>query len=187
MKLRLMALVCALAILPMARAQKNPDVGNVTMDPKKPMVDDLTASPIHTRLVKALQDTRLAATLSSGGPYTVFAPTDDAFNKRGDTALSTLKTGGNATMTRVLQYHVVRGKMTAKQLGKLVKHGKGTGVVKTMEGGTITVKKAGRIFILTDESGRTAVITTPDVKTKNGYFHVIDAVLLPNASGAQQR
>ena len=160
-----------------AAAQKDPDVGNVTMNPKKTLMENIALSPIHQKLEDNLNTTTIAATLSgTGGPYTVFAPTDDAFNKPAEAALAK---ADNAALTRVLQYHVVQGKLTSKKLGKLTKKGK-TATLKTLEGDNVTIRKSGNIYILTDAKGGTAVITTPDVKTRNGYFHVIDAVLLPS-------
>ncbi len=164
-----------------ATAQKDPDVGNVTMNPKKTLVGDLALSPIHKRLLDALKQTGMADTLGGSGPYTVFAPTDDAFAKLGASALTTLlQPESKARLTALLQYHVVAGKLTSGKLGKMVKKGKGAATLQTLQGGALTVKKSGSIYILTDAKGGTAVITTPDVQAKNGYFHVIDTVLMPN-------
>jgi uncharacterized surface protein with fasciclin (FAS1) repeats len=165
-------LLAGLLLMPCmsAFAQKDPDVGNITMDPKKTLTQDVEASPIHKRFADALNSSGVGATLNSGGPYTVFAPTDDAFNKLHP---STAPDGEQ------LKYHVVNGKLNARKLGKMVKKGKGSASLQTLDGGTLKLERRGTILTLTDAAGNTAYITTADVKEKSGYFHVIDAVLTP--------
>jgi uncharacterized surface protein with fasciclin (FAS1) repeats len=164
-----------------AVAQKDPDVGGAPMYANKTIVENAVNSPIHKTLVAAVKAAGLVDTLNSAGPFTVFAPTDDAFAKLPAGTVDTLvKPENKATLTKILTYHVVPGKISSKALAKMIKKGGGTATLKTVSGGTLTVKMSGSIIMLTDEKGGRATITTADVFQKNGVIHVIDTVLMPN-------
>lgn len=164
-----------------AVAQKDPDVGGAAMFPSKTIVENAVNSPIHKTLVAAVKAAGLVDTLNGTGPFTVFAPTDDAFAKLPAGTVDTLVQPENkATLTKILTYHVVAGKISSKQLAKMIKKGGGTATLTTVEGGKLTAKMAGSIITLTDEKGGTATITTADVFQKNGVIHVIDTVLMPS-------
>lgn len=164
-----------------ATAQKDPDVGAVAMSNKKLLLDNLARSPIHTRLTDAIVAAGLTGALNGTGPFTVFAPTDDAFAKLPTGTLTNLlKPENKDALARLVSYHVVPGKWTTKKLGKRLKRGKGSATLTTLAGGTLLVKREGTIVTLTDAKGSSAVVTTADVYGKNGDMHVIDTVLMPN-------
>jgi uncharacterized surface protein with fasciclin (FAS1) repeats len=164
-----------------AVAQKDPDVGGAAMYPSKTIVANAVNSPIHKTLVAAVKAAGLVDTLNSKGPFTVFAPTDDAFAKLPAGTVDTLvKPENKATLVKILTYHVVAGKISSKDLAKMIKKGHGMATMKTVEGGTLTAKMSGNIIMLTDEKGGSAAITTADVFQSNGVIHVIDTVLMPN-------
>jgi uncharacterized surface protein with fasciclin (FAS1) repeats len=123
----------------------------------------------------------LVDTLEGPGPFTVFAPTDDAFAKLpAGTVDNLVKPENKATLTKILTYHVIAGKITSKELKKLIKKGNGTYSAKTLEGGSLTFTMDGSGIKITDEKGGTAMITTADVIQSNGVIHVIDSVLMPS-------
>lgn len=164
-----------------AVAQKDPDVGGAPMFASKNIVENAAASPIHKTLVAAVKAAGLVETLSSPGPFTVFAPTDDAFNKLPAGTVDTLvKPESKDQLTKILTYHVVKGKISSKQLVKDIKKGGGTASLTTVEGGTLKASLSGSNVVLTDEKGGTATVTTADVFQSNGVIHVIDTVLMPN-------
>ena len=164
-----------------AAAQKDPDVGGAPMYANKTIVENAMNSPIHKTLVTAVKAAGLVDTLNSAGPFTVFAPTDDAFAKLPAGTVNTLvKPENKATLTKILTYHVVPGKISSKALAKMIKKGGGTASLKTVSSGTLIAKMSGSIIMLTDEKGGMATITTADVFQKNGVIHVIDTVLMPN-------
>ena len=172
----------ALAITSMtAVAQKDPDVGGAPMYANKNIIQNAVNSPIHKTLVAAVKAAGLVDTLSGPGPFTVFAPTDDAFAKLPAGTVDTLVQPENkATLTKILTYHVVAGDITSKDLKKWIKKGHGSYVATTVEGGKLTfTEDMGKIKI-TDEKGGSAYITTADVKQSNGEIHVIDSVLMPS-------
>ena len=163
-------------------AQTDPTVGGAAMYPTKNIVENAVASPIHTTLVAAVKAAGLVDTLSSKGPFTVFAPTDDAFKKLPDGTVDTLvKPENKDTLVKILTYHVVPGKIDSKKLMADIKKGHGTASLKTVQGEqlTFTMPTPGAILI-TDAKGGTANITTADVYQSNGVVHVIDTVLMPN-------
>jgi uncharacterized surface protein with fasciclin (FAS1) repeats len=166
-----------------ANAQKaDPTVGGAAMSPTKTIVENAVNSPIHTTLVAALKAAGLVETLNSKGPFTVFAPTNDAFAKLPEGTVDTLlKPENKATLVKILTYHVVPGKITSKQLVRDIKKGHGKAELKTVQGDELTFSEPtpGTITI-TDEKGGTATVTTADVIQSNGVIHVIDAVLMPN-------
>jgi uncharacterized surface protein with fasciclin (FAS1) repeats len=184
MKKSLLTLMaCAtLAITSMsASAQKDPMVGGAEMFPSKTIVANAVNSPIHKTLVAAVKAAGLVDTLNGPGPFTVFAPTDDAFAKLPAGTVDTLVMPENkATLTKILTYHVVSGKISSKDLKSWIKKGHGTYMATTVEGGKLTfTEDMGKIKI-TDEKGGTAWITTADVFQSNGVIHVIDTVLMPS-------
>jgi len=132
--------------------------------------------------VAAVQAAGLVDTLNSPGPFTVFAPTDDAFGKLPAGTVDTLvQPESKATLVKILTYHVVSGKITSKELKTWIKKGHGSYVASTVEqGGKLTFTEEGGKIKITDEKGGSAWITTADVIQSNGVIHVIDTVLMPN-------
>src|SRR5665213_3451007 len=175
--------VAALAITSFsASAQmKDPMVGGAAMSPSKTIVENAVNSPIHTTLVAAVKAAGLVDTLNGPGPFTVFAPTNDAFDKLpAGTVDNLVKPENKATLTKILEYHVIAGRITSKDLKEWIKKGHGTYSAKTLEGGMLTfTEHMGKIKI-TDEKGGSAWITTADVFQSNGVIHVINAVLMPS-------
>ena len=159
----------------------NPMVGGAAMYKTKDIVDNAVNSADHTTLVAAVKAAGLVETLKSAGPFTVFAPTNDAFAKLPAGTVETLvKPENKATLTKILTYHVVAGNMDSKAIAKAIKKGKGKATLKTVSGGTLTAMMVGKDLILTDEKGGMSKVTIADVKQSNGVIHVIDTVLLPN-------
>jgi len=176
MKLKSALGIGALALCAMMVAAK----GKTTVSPKD-IVDFAAGTPDFSTLVAAVKSASLIDTLKGAGPYTVFAPTNNAFGKLPVGTVGTLLNPDNKdTLSKILTYHVVAGKVTAKQLLGLIKKGHGKAALKTVEGATLTASLQGKIVILTDEKGGTATVTQPDVLVKNGVIHVIDTVLMPN-------
>jgi uncharacterized surface protein with fasciclin (FAS1) repeats len=163
-----------------AKAADNPTVGGAAMYANKNIIQNAVNSPIHKTLVAAVKAGGLVDTLSGPGPFTVFAPTDDAFAKLpAGTVDNLVKPENKETLDKILTYHVVAGKITSKQLEKLIKKGGGKATLKTVQGEDLTASMSGSNIILTDAKGGTATITTADVMQSNGVIHVIDAVLMP--------
>ncbi|WP_158792344.1 fasciclin domain-containing protein [Granulicella sp. L60] len=164
-----------------AHAQKDPDVGGAAMYPSKTIVENAVNSPIHKTLVAAVKAAGLVDTLNSAGPFTVFAPTDDAFAKLPAGTVDTLvKPENKDTLVKILTYHVVAGKISSKELVKMIKKGGGKATLKTVQGEDLTATMADGKIMLTDAKGSMATITTADVFQSNGVIHVIDTVLMPN-------
>jgi uncharacterized surface protein with fasciclin (FAS1) repeats len=165
-------------------AQLSPNsvmVGGMAMLPSKNIVENAVNSKNHTTLVAAVKAAGLVETLQGKGPFTVFAPVNDAFeNLPAGTVESLLKPENKAALTKVLTYHVVAGNMTADKLMAAIKAGKGKATLKTVSGGTLTAMMNGpHNVVLVDDSGNVATISTYDVLQSNGVIHVIDSVLLP--------
>jgi uncharacterized surface protein with fasciclin (FAS1) repeats len=155
-------------------------VGGAPMYPTKNIVQNAVNSKDHTTLVAAVKAAGLVDTLSSKGPFTVFAPTNEAFAKLPAGTVDTLlKPENKDKLTQVLTYHVVPGKLTAFELGKMVKAGNGKATLKTVEGEPLIVTDQGGHVMITDSKGDVAIVTIPDVIQSNGVIHVIDTVLLP--------
>jgi len=130
--------------------------------------------------VAAVKAADLVATLKGPGPFTVFAPTNEAFSKLPAGTVDTLlKPESKDTLTKVLTYHVVAGKVTAADLKKMIKAGNGTASLKTVSGGTLTAMIQGANVVLKDEKGGTSMVTIADVNQSNGVIHVIDTVVMP--------
>lgn len=163
-----------------AHAQKDPMVGGAAMYPTKNIVENAMNSKDHTTLVAAVKAAGLVQTLEGPGPFTVFAPTNEAFDKLPAGTVDTLlKPENKDQLVKILTYHVVAGKVTAKDLMKQIKAGDGKAELKTVEGGTITASMSDGKIMLTDEKGGTATVTIPNVYQSNGVIHVIDGVLMP--------
>lgn len=156
------------------------EVGGAPMYPSKDIVSNAVNSKDHTTLVAAVTAAGLVETLQSAGPFTVFAPTNEAFDMLPDGTVATLlKPENKATLTTILTYHVVAGKYNAVDLMKLIKAGKGKATLATVAGGKIMFEMiAGKLMVM-DEKGGTAEVTIKDVNQSNGVIHVIDHVLLP--------
>ena len=147
---------------------------------QKTVVDIAVGSPAHTTLVAAVKAAGLVETLQSAGPFTVFAPTNDAFAKLpAGTVESLLKPEAKATLAKILTYHVVAGNLDAASVVKAIQAGNGSAKVKTVSGGTLTASLKDGKVILTDENGKTATVVAADLKAGNGVVHVIDSVVLP--------
>lgn len=179
--------VAALAVITLtvsaasARAQKDPDVGGAAMYPAKNIVENALNSQDHTTLVAAVKAAGLVETLEGPGPFTVFAPTNEAFAKLPAGTVDTLLMPDNkGQLVKILTYHVVAGKVSSKDLIKMIKKGGGKAELKTVSGGTLTASLNMGKVVLTDEKGGTAMVTIADVYQSNGVIHVIDSVLLPN-------
>lgn len=162
-----------------ATAQKEVMVGGAAMYPTKDIIDNAVNSKDHTTLVAAVKAAGLVETLKSAGPFTVFAPTNAAFDKlpKG-TVESLLKPENKAMLVKVLTYHVVAGKMNAKDIAAKIKEGNGTAAMKTVSGGTLKAMMSGKDIILMDENGGKSKVTIADVNQSNGVIHVVDAVVL---------
>ena len=156
-------------------------VGGMAMYPTKDIVDNAVNSADHTTLVAAVKAADLVATLKGKGPFTVFAPVNDAFENLPDGTVATLlKPENKAALTKVLTYHVVSGRISAHDLMEKIKKGKGRAMLTTVSGGTLTAMRNGpRNIVIMDAGGNTAHISTYDVNQSNGVIHVIDRVLLP--------
>ena len=147
---------------------------------QKTVVDIAVGSPAHTTLVAAVKAAGLVETLQGAGPFTVFAPVNDAFAKLPEgTVESLLKPEAKATLVKILTYHVVAGNLDAAAVVKAIEAGKGSAQVKTVSGGTLTASLKDGKVILTDENGKTATVVAADLKSGNGVVHVIDSVVLP--------
>ena len=164
-----------------AMMKENPMVGGAAMYPTKTIVDNAVNSADHTTLVAAVKAAGLVDTLRSAGPFTVFAPTNAAFDQLPAGTVDTLlKPENKATLTKVLTYHVVSGKYDSKALAKLIKKGNGKAWLKTVSGNNLTAMMDGSNIVLKDEKGGTSTVTTANVYQSNGVIHVVNAVLLPN-------
>ena len=164
-----------------ASAQTDPMVGGAAMYPTKNIVENAVNSKDHTTLVAAVKAAGLVDTLESPGPFTVFAPTNEAFDKLPAGTVDTLLKPENLPqLKKILTYHVVAGRLTAKEIAKQIKAGGGKATLTTVEGGTLTAMMQDGKLVLTDEKGGTATVTIANVNQSNGEIQVIDTVLMPN-------
>lgn len=164
-----------------AAADKNPMVGGQEMYPTKNIIENAVNSADHTTLVAAVKAAGLVDTLEGPGPFTVFAPTNEAFAKLPEgTVDNLLKPENKATLVKILTYHVVAGKLSAADIKKMIREGHGQATLKTVSGGTLTAMMQGKNLVLQDEKGGTATVTIANVFQSNGVIHVVDSVLLPN-------
>jgi uncharacterized surface protein with fasciclin (FAS1) repeats len=155
-------------------------VGGADMFPTKNIIENAVNSKDHTTLVAAVKAAGLVETLSGAGPFTVFAPTNAAFNKLpAGTVDMLVKPENKATLTRVLTYHVAAGRWDAAAIAGMIKAAGGKAAITTVQGGTLWAWMQGRDLILTDEKGGSAKVTIADVYQSNGVIHVIDAVAMP--------
>jgi uncharacterized surface protein with fasciclin (FAS1) repeats len=155
-------------------------VGGAPMYPTKNIIENAVNSKDHTTLVAAVKAAGLVDTLSGAGPFTVFAPTNAAFKKLPAGTVETLvKPESKATLTKILTYHVIAGKLSAQDLAAMVDKGGGKATIATVAGESLTVTRKGRHLTLTDDKGDVAMITIADVFQSNGVIHVIDTVMLP--------
>ena len=154
--------------------------GFLSASAQKTVVDVAVGSKAHTTLVAAVKAADLVGTLQSAGPFTVFAPTNEAFVKLPKGTVETLlKPENKSTLTKILTYHVIAGNLDAAAVVKAINDGKGKVTLKAVSGGTLTASLKNGKVILTDEKGGTATVTATDLKAGNGIVHVIDAVVLP--------
>jgi uncharacterized surface protein with fasciclin (FAS1) repeats len=174
------AAVLALTSLTATAQDKDPKVGGAEMYPTKTIVDNAVNSPIHKTLVAAVKAAGLVDTLESPGPFTVFAPTDAAFNKLpAGTVGNLVKPENKATLTKILTYHVVPGRISTMDMDKMIKDGGGKASLTTVQGEMLTISGSGKKITVTDSKGGTAMITIPNVYQSNGVIQVIDSVLMP--------
>lgn len=160
--------------------EKTVEVGGAAMYPSKNIVENAVNSKDHTTLVAAVKAAGLVETLQGAGPFTVFAPTNSAFNLLpAGTVETLLKPENKAKLTGVLTYHVIAGKLDSKELAKWIKKGNGKTELTTVAGGKLWVMMEGKNIVLKDENGGTANVTIKDVYQSNGVIHVIDKVVLP--------
>ncbi len=160
--------------------EKTVMVGGAAMYPSKNIVENAVNSKEHTTLVAAVKAAGLVETLQSAGPFTVFAPTNAAFDKLPKGTVETLlKAENKGMLTGILTYHVISGKFNAKDVAAAIKAGGGTAEFTTVAGGKLKGNMKGKKLILTDEKGGKATVTIADVNQSNGVIHVIDRVLLP--------
>jgi uncharacterized surface protein with fasciclin (FAS1) repeats len=179
--LKLFIAATLLSALPALHAQKDPMVGGAAMYPTKNIVENAVNSKDHTTLVAAVKAAGLVETLQGPGPFTVFAPTNEAFEKLPAGTVDTLlKPENKDQLVKILTYHVVPGRLTVKDLKKQIKMGGGKATLKTVQGDPLTAMwKDGKI-VLMDEKGGTATVTIADVIQSNGIIDVVDSVLMPN-------
>lgn len=163
------------------KMDKPVEVGGAPMYATKNIIENAVNSKDHTTLVAAVKAAGLVETLQGAGPFTVFAPTNAAFDKLpAGTVESLVKPENKATLTKILTYHVVAGKWDAAAIAKLIKEGKGSADIKTVSGGILKASMKNGKLILTDEKGGTATVTIKNVYQSNGVIHVIDSVVLPS-------
>ena len=174
-------MAAALAITaPAAVSAKNPMVGGAAMYSSKNIVANAVNSKDHTTLVAAVKAAGLVDTLSSKGPFTVFAPTNAAFAKLpAGTVESLVKPESKDALTNILTYHVVAGRITASQIASMAAKHHGTATLKTVQGENLMFRKAGSGWQVIDAKGGKARITIANVMQSNGVIHVIDSVLMP--------
>jgi len=166
---------------PAAAAGENPMVGGAPMLATRDIVDNAVNSKDHTTLVAAVKAAGLVETLKGAGPFTVFAPTNAAFDKLpAGTVDNLVKPASKAQLTKILTYHVVLGKHSAAEIMEAIEEGDGKATFKTVEGSTLTATQSGSNVVITDEKGGKSTVTIADVNQSNGVIHVIDTVLMPS-------
>ena len=178
------ALVLASALVMSAsmaqKMEKTVEVGGAAMYPSKNIVENAVNSKDHTTLVAAVKAAGLVATLQGAGPFTVFAPTNKAFDMLpAGTVDNLLMADNKPALTTILTYHVVAGRWSSADIAKMIKAGNGTAQVKTVAGKNLWIMMEGKKIAIKDENGGVAYITIKDVNQSNGVIHVIDHVLLP--------
>ena len=158
----------------------NPMVGGAAMYSTKNIVENAVNSKDHTTLVAAVKAAGLVDTLASAGPFTVFAPTNAAFDKLPAGTVDTLvKPENKGTLTTVLTYHVVSGRITSQMIARMIRKGHGSAILKTVQGEDLTATMHGGKLTLTDAKGGMSHVTIANVMQSNGVIHVVDTVLMP--------
>jgi uncharacterized surface protein with fasciclin (FAS1) repeats len=176
------AIATGIALSATGAFAENPMVGGAAMYPNKDIVDNAVNSKDHTTLVAAAKAAGLVETLKGKGPFTVFAPTNEAFAKLPAGTVDTLlKPENKEKLATILKCHVVAADAMSSAIGKMIADDKGAHPVKTVGGCMLTAKMNGDKITLTDEKGDVATVTIADVKQSNGVIHVIDTVMLPKA------
>src|ERR1700683_2759283 len=188
MKSRFLVALCALVLAGISTVaaqdsmsmKQDPMVGGAAMYATQAIVDNAVNSADHTTLVAAVKAAGLVDTLKGPGPFTVFAPTNEAFAKLpAGTVDNLLKPENKDTLTKVLTYHVVAGRLSASDLKKEIQAGHGQATLKTVSGGTLIAMMQGKNIVLKDEKGDLSTVTIPNVFQSNGVIQVVDTVLLP--------
>ncbi|WP_417597656.1 fasciclin domain-containing protein [Novosphingobium aquae] len=170
----------ALAGHHMGHSAKAPVVGGAPMYPTKTIVENAVNSKVHTTLVAAVKAAGLVETLSSPGPFTVFAPTNAAFAKLPAGTVETLvKPENKDTLTKILTYHVVAGRVLSTDLAKMIKAGGGKAEFATVQGQKLTARMMGKAIVITDAMGNKATVTQANVLQSNGVIHVTNGVFIP--------
>lgn len=173
-------LVTVMSINASFAQEKTVEVGGAAMYPSKNIVENALNSKDHTTLVAAVKAAGLVETLEGAGPFTVFAPTNEAFDKLPKGTVETLvKPENKSTLTGILTYHVVSGRLDSKELARRIKEGNGTAELTTVAGGKLWVMMNGGKIWLKDEKGGMAGVTIKDVYQSNGVILVVDHVLMP--------
>ena len=163
-----------------ALATEDPMVGGAAMYPSKNIIENAVNSKDHTTLVAAVKAAGLVKTLEGPGPFTVFAPTNEAFDALPAGTVDTLlKPENKGMLTKILTYHVVAGDLTSHKLEKMIKKGGGKATLKTVEGEKLEAMMNGDKLVLKDAKGGESTVTIADVKQSNGVIHVVDKVLMP--------
>lgn len=179
-KIMLVALTVLFATSSFAQKDNTVMVGGALMYPSKNIVENAMNSKDHTTLVAAVKAAGLVSTLQGEGPFTVFAPTNSAFNMLPTGTVDNLLMEKNKpTLTTVLTYHVVPGKINSWDIAKMIKAGGGKAQLKTVAGNNIWLMMQGKKLVIKDEMGGMAYVTIKDVNQSNGVIHVIDHVLMP--------
>ncbi len=180
------ATVISAPAVALAQSDANPTVGGAEMSAEMNIVENAANSPIHTTLVAAVQAASLVETLSSEGPFTVFAPTNDAFGKLPSGTVDTLLMPENKDqLSKVLTCHVVAANAMSDAIVGMIADDNGNHPVPTVGGCTLSAKMDGDNITLTDEQGNVATVTIADVRQSNGVIHVIDTVMLPATEEAE--
>ncbi|MBA4745357.1 MAG: fasciclin domain-containing protein [Muricauda sp.] len=157
-------------------------VGGAPMYPSKDIVSNAVNSKDHTTLVAAVKAAGLVETLQGEGPFTVFAPTNSAFEKSPEGTVATLlKPENKSKLQSVLTYHVVAGKYNADDLMKWIKKGDGMTELTTVNGGKLTAMMGDGTIMIKDGAGNVSTVTIADVNQSNGVIHVVDTVVLPSS------
>jgi uncharacterized surface protein with fasciclin (FAS1) repeats len=183
MKSRILVTLSAMVLIGLSAfaAKQDPMVGGAAMFPSKNIVENAVNSSDHTTLVAAVKAAGLVDTLEGPGPFTVFAPTNEAFAKLPAGTVDTLvKPENKQTLTRILTYHVVAGRLSTGDIKRMIKEGNGKAELKTVSGGSLWAMEHMGKIMLQDEKGGTAMITIANVYQSNGVIQVIDTVLMPN-------
>ena len=164
----------------MSSSEKTVMVGGAAMFPSKNIIQNAVNSKDHTTLVAAVKAAGLVGTLEGKGPFTVFAPTNAAFGKLPEGTVDTLvKPENKATLTKILTYHVVPGRLDSEALDRDIKKGDGKATLKTVAGDELTITGSGKDLMVTDDKGNTAEVTIADVYQSNGVIQVVNKVLMP--------